>query len=411
MLKSKIINDPIHGFITIPQGIIQSIIDHPYFQRLRRIKQLGLTDYVYPGAVHTRFHHAIGAMHLMGVALESLRSKGHSISEEEEEAGCIAVLCHDLGHGPFSHALEHSFAQHIDHEAITLMLMHRLNQEFGNKLTLAIQMFEGVYPRPFFHQLVSSQLDVDRLDYLKRDSFFTGVIEGGVGSSRILKMIDLVNESIVVEEKAIYSVEHFLSARRLMYWQVYLHKTALSVEQMIVQIIRRASFASQLGMEVFAPPYLRIFLERNVGKLEFETNPDLLDAYLLLDDYDIWTCIKQWMLHPDKVLSDLCRALLNRKPFKVMLDNEPIDQVIKDKIGFDIQLHLGINTEELGYYMFEGIISNKAYVRGDNNINILKKNGEVLDIAQASDLPNIMAMSKIVSKYYLCYHKPISLRD
>jgi HD superfamily phosphohydrolase len=196
-----------------------------------------------------------------------------------------------------------------------------------------------------------------------------------------------------------------------MYWQVYLHKTALSVEQMIVQIIRRASFASQLGMEVFAPPYLRIFLERNVGKLEFETNPDLLDAYLLLDDYDIWTCIKQWMLHPDKVLSDLCRALLNRKPFKVMLENEPIDQVIKDKIAFDIQLHLGINTEDLGYYMFEGIISNKAYVRGDNNINILKKNGEVLDIAQASDLPNIMAMSKIVSKYYLCYHKPISLRD
>jgi len=410
-LKNKIVNDPIHGFITIPNGLVLQVIDHPYFQRLRRIKQLGLTDYVYPGAVHSRFHHALGAMHLIGVAIESLQSKGHAISADEEEAATIAVLCHDLGHGPFSHALEFQFAQKITHEDITLLLLKRLNQELGNKLQLAIEMFEGTYSRPFFHQLISSQLDVDRLDYLNRDSFFTGVIEGGVGSSRILKMIDLVDDEIVVEEKAIYSVEHFLSARRLMYWQVYLHKTALSVEQMLIQIIRRAGYVSQKGMEVFAPTYLRLFLERQIDKVEFETNPELLDAYLLLDDYDIWTCIKQWMLHPDKVLSDLCRALLNRKPFRVILQNDPISETIKEKLSVGLRIRLGIEEADLDYYLFEGTVSNKAYVAEDKTINILLKNGTILDIAQASDLPNIKAMSKIVSKYYLCWHKAISLHD
>lgn len=402
MLKGKIINDPIHGFITIPQGIIQSIIDHPYLQRLRRIKQLGLTDYVYPGAVHTRFHHALGAMHLMGVALESLRSKGHIISEEEEQAGRIAVLCHDLGHGPFSHALEYSFAQHIDHEAITLMLMNRLNQELGQGLSLAIEMFEGKYHRPFFHQLISSQLDVDRLDYLKRDSFFTGVIEGGVGTSRILKMIDLVNESIVVEEKAIYSVEHFLSARRLMYWQVYLHKTAIAAETLTTLILKRASTLRRNGIKVPLSGALGAFMDHTLP-----INPDTLQLFMDLDDDEVMVAIKSWQKHPDFILSDLCSNLMKRDLPVVHLSFQPFSMDYLKTLKWEIQSSYNINEEETEYFLQLSQLDNTTYKPQKGEIGILKRDGRIFDVEELSNQINMGYLSQEEKKY--CLYAPKKL--
>lgn len=409
MNKKKIFNDPVYGFVTIPSDLIFDIIEHPFFQRLRRIKQLGLTDLVYPGALHTRFHHALGAMHLMGTALDNLRNKGHEISDQEYQAMLIAILLHDIGHGPFSHALEYCLLPGIKHEHLSVILMNHLNQEFNGELTLAIKIFNDQYERKFFHDLISSQLDIDRLDYLKRDSFFTGVSEGTIGANRIIKMLDIKNDHIVVEEKAIYSIENFLNARRLMYWQVYLHKTTVSAEKMIIQIIRRAKDLKDLGVYHFASPSLKPFLENDISLEDFKNNSDILKSFGTLDDYDIWGSIKMWSGHKDKVLSKLSNMLLDRKLFKVVLSNTEPEESQIQQLKKNIHLRYNINQESVKYFLIHGSMSNAAYLAGGPNINILTKAGEIIDVAQASDLPNIKAMSKIVKKNYLCFPKDVYL--
>lgn len=407
--KKKIFNDPVYGFVTIASDLIFDIIEHPFFQRLRRIKQLGLTDLVYPGALHTRFHHAIGAMHLMSVALDNLRGKGHDISNQEYEASLVAILLHDIGHGPFSHALEFSLLQGIPHERLSSLLMDYFNAQFKGDLSLALQIFNDQYERKFFHQLVSSQLDIDRLDYLKRDSFFTGVSEGTIGADRIIKMLDIRDDQIVVEEKGIYSVENFLSARRLMYWQVYLHKATVSAEKMVIQLINRAKALRNMGVHHYASPALRPFLERDVVLQDFHPDSDLLHAFGALDDYDIWGSIKIWSGHKDKVLSGLSNMLLERRLFKIILSNKPAKEDHLKKIRVQIQKQYNINRESVDYFLAHGSMSNAAYISEGQNILILTKKGSIIDIAQASDLPNIKAMSKIVKKHYLCYPKNVYL--
>ena len=409
--KKKIINDPVHGFITLPSAFVFDVMEHRYFQRLRRIRQLGLTDYVYPGALHTRFHHAIGAMHLMGIALQTLREKGHAISEDEWEAAHLAILLHDIGHGPFSHALEHSLMQGISHERISLLIMEALHEEMGGNLALAIEIFTNTYHRKFFHELVSGQLDVDRLDYLRRDSFFTGVTEGNVGASRILRMLEVVDGHLVIEEKGIYSIEHFIGARRLMYWQVYLHKTTLAAEQMLISLIKRARVLAQEQGLVAPSTALQIFLATNISEEDFAQNPDYLRAYTDLDDIDVWACIKQWQHHPDKVLSFLSRSILDRKMFKVAFANEPFDTAEIAALSEQVAQTHQLSAEELPFLFLQGSVTNAAYIGGNRNIKILSKTGQIIDLAQATDLPNIEAMRKIVKKYYLCRPKNISLRD
>ena len=408
MNKKKIFNDPVYGFITIPGKQIYDIIEHPFFQRLRRIKQLGLTDFVYPGALHTRFHHALGAMHLMTKALDTLRSKGVMIFEAEYEAAQMAILLHDIGHGPFSHTLEFSLFKDVNHEQISLWIFKRLNVEFGGRLELAIQIFTGKYHRKFLHQLVSSQLDADRLDYLRRDCFFTGVMEGTIGSERIIKMLNVVDDQLVVEEKGIYSIENFVNARRLMYWQVYLHKASVSAESMLISLMKRAKKLTQSGEEVSATPALKIFLEQDITVDEFEKDHDLLDVFGMLDDSDIWGSIKFWAQHDDFVMKTLSQNLLRRKLFKIELSNEKIPQekmmVLSEKL-----LEKGFEKSQIKYFVQKGSVSNAAYVDKDSSINILTKSGEVIDVASATDLPNIKAISKIVKKYYLSYPKDISL--
>ncbi len=403
--KKKIVNDPIYGFITIPSNLIFDIIEHPYFQRLRRIKQLGLADYTYPGALHTRFHHALGAMHLMGLAIENLKSKGHAISYEETEAAQIAILLHDIGHGPFSHALEFTLLQNTNHEQLTEIILKKLNQHFNGKLDMAISIFEDKYPRKFLHQLVSSQLDIDRLDYLQRDCFFTGVSEGTIGADRIIKMLELVDDEIVVEEKAIYSIENFLSARRLMYWQVYLHKTVVSAEQMIIQIIKRARYLMYHGQEVIATDSLKIFLESKVDFERFNTEPQYLEAFAKLDDYDVWSAVKLWSASRDRVLNFLCNNLLGRKLFKVHISNHPIDPEFIHLQQQYLLENQHWTIEEIDFLMVSGTISNAAYNLGNHQINILMRSGKILEIAEASDLPNIKALNQIVSKHYTCWPK------
>lgn len=399
--KAKILNDPVHGFIQIPDGIILELIEHPYFQRLRRIRQLGLTDFVYPGALHTRFHHAIGAMHLMGVALDTLESKKHHITQKERQAAQIAALLHDIGHSPLSHALETTILQNVHHEKMSLLLMQKLNEHFKGELELAIQIFTNQYHRPFFYQLVSSQLDIDRLDYLQRDCFFTGVSEGAIGGDRILKMLDIHNEQLVVEEKGIYSIENFLTARRLMYWQVYLHKTTISTEQMIIQIIRRAKFLAQNGENIFASPALQCFMKNEVQFSDFEKNPSLLESYAQLDDYDIWGAVKVWQHHKDKVLATLCKMILARKLFKILLTAEKIPFELVKERQKELQIAWNLSKEEVEYFIIHGTTHNMAYQEKNNPILVLTKKKEVLDISQASDLPNIKALTKIVRKNYL----------
>lgn len=410
MNKKKIFNDPIYGFLNIPSELIFDIIEHPIFQRLRRIRQLGLTDLVYPGALHTRFHHALGAMHLMGITLDSLQSKGHSISYEEREAAQIAILLHDIGHGPFSHALEFSLLDGVSHEHISRLIMKKFNSIFQGRLELAIDMFNNTYERKFFHQLISSQLDVDRLDYLQRDSFFTGVSEGTIGADRILKMLDLVEDKLVIEEKGIYSIENFLTARRLMYWQVYLHKTTVSSEKMMISIISRAKHLTQEGKKVYAGKTLKIFLENNVSCSDFENNPVYLDEFCRLDDFDIWGAIKEWVDNKDFILSYLCESLLNRKLFKIQITEEKFDKErinsIKEKI---VSTFPDIKPKDFSYFLSMGIISNAAYVAKGQNINILTKKNKLTDVAEASDLPNIKALSKIVKKHYICCPKKVYL--
>jgi HD superfamily phosphohydrolase len=406
----KIINDPVHGFITIPPGLIQEVVDHPYFQRLRRIKQLGLTEMVYPGAHHTRFHHALGAMHLMGLALETLKEKGHPVSPEEEEGARLAVLLHDIGHGPFSHALESSILQGVPHEMLSLAFMERLNFLFGNRLQLAIDIFRGKYPRPFFNQLVSGQLDLDRMDYLRRDCFFTGVAEGAISAERILKMIDVSNGNLVVEEKAIYSVENFLSSRRLMYWQVYLHKTTVSAEEMLIQLMRRARFLVDSGFRISMPPTLLPFFERSFGLADFLSDPSHLNAFSMLDDYDIWYCIKSWVDHPDFVLAFLSRGLMDRRLLKVSISSQAFPSADLEDLRNRYEAELGIGKEEATYLVFEKEVSNSAYISGGSRINVKFRNGDILDLAEATDLPNISAMATVVKKYIVCQPKNISLQ-
>jgi HD superfamily phosphohydrolase len=406
--RHKILNDPVYGFITIPSELIFSIIDHPYFQRLRRIKQLGLTDYVYPGALHTRFHHAIGAMHLMSITLDNLRHKGIEISEEEYEAGLIAILLHDIGHGPFSHALEFSILQNIPHESLSLLVIQRLNREFDNKLDLAIKIFKGEYERKFFNQLVSSQLDIDRLDYLQRDCFFTGVSEGAIGADRIIKMMDIKDDRLVIEEKGIYSIENFLSARRLMYWQVYLHKTTVSAEKMMISLINRAKYLMQNGQNLIATNELCYFLKGNFTLNDFKNNEASLENFLTLDDFDIWGAIKLWKNSEDYILKNLSSMFLDRNLFKINLRNEEFSQAEIEEERLKLLKKLQIPESDLPYFFNHGVLSNHAYLNTEQ-IFILTKKGNIIDVALAADLPNIKAMSKIVKKHYICHAKNLTL--
>lgn len=407
MNKKKIFNDPVYGFITVPSELIFDIINHPYFQRLRRIKQLGLTDYVYPGALHTRFHHALGAMHLMGEALQNLRTKGHEISDNEFESAQIAILLHDIGHGPFSHALEHTLTTGIAHEQLSLLIMQNLNSQFSGKLALAIDMFTNTYERQFFSQLISSQLDIDRMDYLQRDCFFTGVSEGTIGANRIIKMLDIHENNLVVEEKGIYSVENFLNARRLMYWQVYLHKTAISAEQMLILILRRAKTLIAEGEIVTSTPGLAAFLQNDPTIEDFKTG-NLLNTFTQIDDYDVWGGIKLWAHHKDKVLSTLSQSFLDRRLFRIDLVNEAFSSEYIKQVKNNISSTFDVNSKDSEFLYTTGSISNEAYISQGRVINILTKKGKILDVAQASDLPNIKAISKIVRKFYLCQPKNVS---
>ena len=409
MEKKKIINDPIYGFITIPEGLIYQIISHPYFQRLRRIKQMGLNDFVYPGALHTRFHHALGAMHLMSVALQNLRHKGVEISDHEFESMLIAILLHDIGHGPFSHALESTLLPNGNHEEVSVIIMQHLNRMFDNRLALALDIFQDRYPRQFFHQLVSSQLDIDRLDYLQRDSFFTGVSEGTIGSDRIIKMLDVHEGQLVVEEKGIYSIENFLNARRLMYWQVYLHKTSVAAEKMMVLLLKRAQFLVRNGVSIPVSEGLGKFLTKEISTSQLAANTELLEAYCLMDDYDIWAGIKSWQNHEDRVLSSISRMFLSRELFQIKLNFKPFGSTDQDKIKAEIAKVFQTNIEDAEFLFDHGEISNAAYISGSTGINIKMKKGQVLDIASASDLPNIAALGKIVKKFYLTWPKSVNL--
>lgn len=407
--KRKIINDPVYGFISTPSDLLYDIIQHPYFQRLRRIKQLGLTDLVYPGALHTRFHHALGAMFLMGEALKNLRLKGHDITDQEFESAQIAILLHDIGHGPFSHVLENTLLNNVHHEAISKLIMEKLNEEFGGKLDLAIEMFADKYPRKFFNQLISSQLDIDRLDYLNRDSFFTGVSEASIGSERIIKMLNIFDNKLVVEQKGIYSIENFLNARRFMYWQVYLHKTAIAAEAMLIQIIIRAKELTNAGDSLVMMPNLKMFIENNIDYQTFSQNKAYLETFLKLDDYDIWASVKLWADAPDYTLSTLCTFLLERKLFKIELSEKQFDTSYIEKIKNKLKSNLKISQENIHHFFIENIATNSAYHETTQNINILTKEGTIKEISEASDLPTIKALSNIVKKYYICYAKDVSL--
>jgi uncharacterized protein len=402
-LTKKIFNDPIYGFITIPFPLIMEIIDHPFFQRLRRIRQLGLTHLVYPGALHTRFHHAMGSMHLMTQAIETLRSKGREITEEEAEAVTIAVLLHDVGHGPFSHALEHSIVDKITHENISALIMNRLNEQLKGKLMMAIQIFRAEYKKKFLHQLVSSQLDMDRLDYLNRDSFYTGVSEGVVSSDRIIKMLDVRNDELVVEEKGIYSIEKFIVARRLMYWQVYLHKTVTSAEMLLVKILQRAKELAKEGKELFATPVFHSFLYNNCGLMEFMNDDLVLQNFINLDDNDVMASIKVWVDHDDKILSILCQNLLRRKLYKIRLSKNPVDKNLIGLLQNEAASIFNINKTDSHYFVFDGEIINSAYETSSTRINILYKDETITDIAEASDHTNIAALRGEVKKYFLLY--------
>lgn len=405
MNKKKLFNDPVYGFVSIAYESLFDLIEHPYFQRLRNIKQLGLTHLVYPGALHTRFHHALGAMHLMGIALETLKNKGIAITDQEAEAVTIAILLHDIGHGPFSHALESCIVPGVEHEALSVLIMNRLNKQFNGKLTLAIAIFENKYEKKFLHQLVSSQLDMDRLDYLNRDSFYTGVSEGVIGFDRILKMLNVVNDELVVEEKGIYSIEKFLISRRLMYWQVYLHKTVIAAEQLLVKIFKRAKTLANSGVPLFASPAFSLLLANNISTKEFYQNELYLDAFMKLDDSDLFSAIKVWSEQEDPILAKLCKLLIDRKLFAIELQNEPFDnaKIIshQEKIIFDFPL----SDVEKEYFVFSGKITNNAYNMEVGKINILKKSTGLIDIADASDNLNLSALSKTVEKYFICYPK------
>ncbi len=401
--KLKILNDPIYGFITIPNEQIFDLIEHKYFQRLRRISQMGLSYLVYPGAHHTRFHHALGCMHLMQKSVRVLRFKGVSISEEEENALYTAILLHDIGHGPFSHAMEHSIVNEVNHESISLMFMEQINREFNDSLTLAIQIFKGEYHRNFLHQLISSQLDMDRLDYLKRDSFYTGVAEGNINSERLITMLTVIDDELVVEDKGIYSVEKFLLSRRLMYWQVYLHKTSLVAENLLIRVLQRAKELSNQGISLKASESLSFFLQNKITAENFTT--EVLLKFSKLDDYDIVWAMKEWTSSDDFILSTLSKMIIDRDLLKVKIKNKPFSTFRKEKHIRKIKEHYQISDQEAHYFVFEGAISNQAYHQNKQNINILYKSGKIVDIVKATDQFNLEALSKPVTKYFMCYPK------
>jgi len=405
--KKKIINDPVYGFISIPTDLIFDLIEHPYFQRLRYIKQLGMTHLVYPGALHTRFHHAIGALHLMSLAVETLKYKGQVITEAEEEAVSVAILLHDIGHGPFSHALEQLIVDGVWHEDISKLLMNELNKQFDGRLTMAIEIFNGTYSKNFLHQLVSSQLDMDRMDYLNRDSFFTGVSEGVISSDRIIKMLNVVDDHVVVEEKGIYSIEKFLIARRLMYWQVYLHKTVIAAEVQLTKILKRAREVIQAGNELNCTPALNHFLSNSINSEVFILEDSNLQTFAGLDDTDIMAAVKVWASSKDFVLSKLCHDLINRNLYHVDITNELPDQHKVDELTAKVAELYGISAHEASYFVFTDNVRNNAYKQGDGSILILMKNGSVKDITAASDNSNLEALAKTVKKYILCYPKSL----
>jgi HD superfamily phosphohydrolase len=401
--KRKIINDPVHGFITIYNDLIFDLMEHPFFQRLRRIKQLGMSHLVYPGANHTRFHHAIGAMHLMQKAISELIKKGIEVSDKEKEGAIIAILLHDIGHGPFSHTLEHSLLKDVHHEEMSLLFMQRLNKEFNGSLDLAIEIFTDKYHKKFLHQLVSSQLDMDRLDYLQRDSYFTGVSEGVVGSERIIKMLNVVNSELVIVEKGIYSIENFISARRIMYWQVYMHKTVVSSEFMLRSTLRRAKELFLNGVELFATPSLKLFLSQDFSMEDFVNNKDLLMHFSQIDDSDIISAIKVWQNSEDKILSLLSTNLIERKLNKTIISKDEFSPVLIKEIREKLTTQLEITEEELNYFFEKNKLVNSAYNEQFNQIKMVNRKGELIDLVKASDNYNISALSSPVEKYFLCY--------
>jgi|TARA_B100000768_G_scaffold52781_1_gene51306 hypothetical protein len=407
MEKYKIINDPIYGFIKIESQIIYDLMNHKYFQRLRRISQLGLSYLVYPGAQHTRFQHALGSLHLMDKAIQQLTNKGHEITSKEQEALRISILLHDIGHGPFSHALENILVNEINHEKITLMFMKQLNVEFDGKLSLAIEIFKNTYKKKFLYQLVSSQLDMDRLDYLKRDSFYTGVTDGNIGTERIINMLNVANGNLVIEEKGIYSIEKFILARRLMYWQVYLHKTVISSENMLIKLIKRAKILLENKVEIFTTSNLKYFLSEDFAKDLKKNQIKVIEKFAELDDYDIYFCLKKWQYSSDKILSILSSNLLNRNINKIIIENEKIEQNriidIKNKVAKDFRL----NDIEIDFLVIDNQVTNHVYDEEKSNINILMKNNEVLDLAKASDHFNIKALNNKTKKYFISYPKLI----
>jgi len=408
--KRKIINDPVYGFIGIPGDFVFDLIEHPWFQRLRNIKQLGLTSFVYPGANHSRFQHALGALYLMEMAIRTLRIKGVEISPQEEEATFIAILLHDVGHGPFSHALENSIINNITHEDISLLIMRKLNELYNGKLDLSIEIFCGTYPRKFLHELIAGQVDMDRLDYLRRDSFFTGVIEGSVGSERIIRMLNVVNDSLVIDEKGIYSLEKFLIARRLMYWQVYMHKTVLSSESLLVRVLKRAKELAKTGKDLYATPALKFFLYNKIGPADLVSEGDftpglIAENFMKLDDTDILVSAKYWSDDSDKVLSDLSGRLSRRDLLAIELQNDPFpaDRVARLKtLAGDL---MKLSPEMTDYYVFTSSISNLAYTPDSPEVKILLKSGKTSGISEVSDMFDHRFLSERMTKYFLCYPK------
>ncbi len=403
--KKKIINDPVYGFISIQHELIFDIIAHPYFQRLRRIKQLGWSNLVYPGALHTRFQHALGAMHLSSKAIESLRSKGIEINQEEERNTLIAILLHDIGHGPFSHSLEHSILNEVDHEDISLSMMNTMNEEFGGQLTMAIEIFKGSYHKKFLHQLISGQLDMDRLDYLRRDSFYTGVSEGTIGLERIIQMINVFDDNLVVDQKGIYSIEKFIMARRFMYWQVYLHKTSLAADQVMLSILRRAKRLITEGLTLFGTPSLLFFLSQNISLKDLKENPRVLEEFSQLDDSDIVSAIKVWQNSGDVVLATLCDMLINRNLPKIKISNEAFSAEEESKHITSISKKLGISAEDAKSFVYRGDLANSTYSSESEQINILYKDGTINDIAKAAETYTFLEDEKPTIKYFISYPK------
>ena len=406
MNEHKIINDPVFGFIKIPRGLLYDIVEHPMMQRLNRINQLGLASVVYPGARHTRFQHSLGAFHLMSEAILSLQQKGQFIFDSEAEAVQAAILMHDIGHGPFSHVLENTLIKGISHEDISLMMMEEINRHFNGQLNLAVSIFKGEYPKDFLHQLISSQLDMDRLDYLRRDSFYTGVTEGNIGSARIIKMLNVVGDLLVVESKGIYSLENYLTTRRLMYWQVYLHKTAVACEKVLVNTLLRAKDLTRQGKLVFASPSLQYFLQNEVDGTWFDNHEEALRMYGDLDDSDIWSALKAWKYSDDKILSTLATDMLNRHIFKVEVNEAPVGEDRIMDIAAQIAAKMDISTDDARRYMMSiNTIQKDMYNVDDDSITILYKDGSTKDISEASELLNVQLLSKKIRKYYLCYQR------